>query len=97
MLFVRRYEILGIPAQLNYAIPVHGEILLRTATGNAGVVYLAESYDTALSSSLRYTLPAGIKEKIKVSNLNLIWFAGSATGDFIDLLAEIRDATTEAK
>lgn len=88
MLFVRRYEVLAEPRQVDAGVPL-GEVMLRAATGNTGVVYLGGSSLECTMPTLRYTLSPLIPEKIKISNLSCLWYFGSATGDLFGVIAEV--------
>lgn len=76
------------PHQMSHAVLVHKEVSFRTPATNAGDVYLADSYASANDANMRYVIPAGSHEKINTTNLDKLWYFGTA-GDFLYLLTEI--------
>jgi len=67
---------------------VQQSVRFRTATGNAGDVFLSNSYVTGNNTGFRYSIPAGHSDEIKLDNLNDLWYSGTLN-DFLDLITQI--------
>lgn len=84
----RRLIVAASPQVLPPQPLVFKELRLRTPIGNGGDVWLASAGDIR-SPSMRYSLPPGVSEPLKIANLSLIWVWGSNPGDTVDVIAEI--------
>lgn len=71
-----------------YAKLKNRDVGFRTPVANAGDVYLANSYASVNDASMRYPIPAGSDEGMKVSNLDELWYYGTS-GDFLYIMTEI--------
>lgn len=83
----RRLIVAASPQVLPPQALVFKELRIRTPAANAGDVWLGGS-DINLPG-MRYSLPPGQSEVLKVADLSLIWVWGSNPGDTVDVIAEI--------
>lgn len=89
MILSLRLTVGSEPEQMPNRKLTHKSVLLRTATGNTGSVFLANDYASANDAGFRYALPPirGYAE-LKLSNLDDLWYFGTL-GDTLDLITEI--------
>lgn len=88
MILSLRLTVGSEPEQLPNRQLTQHSVRLRTATGNSGDVYLADSYVSANDAEMRYSLPAGSSEKLELSNLDELWYFGTLN-DYLYVIGEI--------
>jgi len=76
------------PQQMSYAKLRNRDVGFRTPVANVGDVYLANSYASANDAGMRYSIPAGSHESMKVTNLDELWYYGTL-GDYLYIMTEI--------
>lgn len=88
MILSLRLTIGSEPEQLPNRKLVQQSVRFRTATGNSGDVFLANSYVSANDAGMRYSLPAGNSQKLELNKLDDLWYSGTLN-DTLDLITEI--------
>lgn len=79
----------GAGTQLpNLIIPVGLGLVIRATVGNNGTVYVATSAANTGIAANRITLAVGDAVKLLITNANIVWVAGSAAAQNVDLLVE---------
>lgn len=88
MILAMRFTVKADPEQLPNRKLIQHCARFRTATGNTGDVYLADCYLSANDTSLRYAIPPGKFDDIKLNKLDDLWYSGTLN-DTLDVIAEV--------
>ena len=76
------------PQRLPSGRPAHdSEVRFSTPSANSGDILLAES-PADIGGTIRYSIPSGQSQILKVSNLGKLWLSGTA-GDKVMLFGEL--------
>lgn len=94
MIFTFRLTLTSTPQQLPKVVSKFNEIRLSTPSGNAGVVYLADTPANAEAVSNRFAIAAGKEFPLKISDLSQLWADGTS-GDYLDMITETDSTVSE--
>lgn len=90
MILALRLTVKSNPEQLPDRKLALQSVRFNTPLANTGDVYLANSYVSANDAEMRYALPAGVSEKLKLTNLAELWFSGTLD-DYLYVIGEVEE------
>ena len=85
-----RLAVKSEPYQLPYYELKYQSVNFMFPAANTSDIYLADNYLSAKDDNKRYVLPlAGGSERMKLTNLNELWYYGGTVGDYLYVIAEV--------